>query len=96
MQDLQTEMQNVMEGKEFDSQEKMFEAMQAALEGDEIQALTLTFADQRRVILEAVAFGSFLRDTEAYVEVSHTSLLTPAPSGPGGTGAPPPPPAALT
>ena len=96
VQDLQTEMQNVMEGKEFDSQEKMFEAMQAALEGDEIQALTLTFADQRRVILEAVAFGSFLRDTEAYVEVSHTSLLTPAPSGPGGPGAPPPPPAALT
>eukprot|EP00793_Prasinoderma_coloniale_P000915 PRCOL_00007005-RA len=77
VQELQTEMQEVMEGGDFDSPEAMMERMQEAIANEEVQAMTFTFSDQRRVILEAVAFGSFLRDSEAYVELEAAELLTP-------------------
>jgi hypothetical protein len=45
----------------------------------------------RGVVLEAVAFGSYLRDVETYVDGCDGRLLTPAPSarGPSGNRGPP-------
>lgn len=57
-------------------QRKMAEAVQSG----KVAVLTVTYATQRRVILEAVAFGSFLRDVEMKV-ARETTLLTPTPAG---------------
>lgn len=57
-------------------QQKIAEAVQSG----KVQVLTLTYATQRRVILEAVAFGSFLRDVEMKV-AREPALLTPTPAG---------------
>jgi hypothetical protein len=52
-----------------------------------VKTVTINVATQRRVVLEAVAFGSFLRDAESYVDSHDGRLLTPAPTGaPGGRG----------
>ena len=45
----------------------------------QVATLTLTYSTQRRIILEAVAFGSFLRDVETRVDTDY-HLLTPAPT----------------
>eukprot|EP00466_Bigelowiella_natans_P012586 jgi/Bigna1/85806/estExt_fgenesh1_pg.C_60166 len=60
--------------------EQIMEKIASAVEQDAVQTIILTFADQRRLILEAVAMGSFLRDAEDYVEKESTSdILTPLP-----------------
>lgn len=43
----------------------------------------MTVATQRRAVLEAVAYGCFLRDVESWVD-SDYSLLTPIPATAGG------------
>lgn len=54
----------------------------------------MTVGTQRRAVLEAVAFGAFLRDVETHVGEEYGTLLTPAPrpnvgpGGPGGLGGP--------
>ena len=64
--------------------------MQQAVEKDEVQSLSITVGTQRRAVLEAIAFGTFLRDVESYVEQEY-QLLTPIlPSGKGGKGGRPP------
>ena len=45
-----------------------------------MKTVTLPVATQRRVVLEAVAFGSFLGDAESYVDAYDGRLLTPAPA----------------
>lgn len=51
----------------------------------QVEVMTVTVATQRRAVLEAIAFGSFLRDVETYVD-SEYQLLTPGSSAPGSGG----------
>jgi hypothetical protein len=65
-------------GEGISSREEFMERMTKALESGAVQSVTLTYATQRRVVLEAVAFGSFLRDVEGRVgQGEHGHLLTP-------------------
>lgn len=52
---------------------------------DEVESLNITVGTQRRAVLEAVAFGTFLRDVESYVDGEY-QLLTPVASAPKGGG----------
>jgi hypothetical protein len=47
-----------------------------------VKTLVLSYGAQQHVILEAVAFGSFLRDAESLVAGQEPRLLTPAPEQP--------------
>lgn len=51
----------------------------------QVEIMTVTVATQRRAVLEAIAFGSFLRDVETYVDTEY-QLLTPSSSASGGMG----------
>ena len=91
---LQEEMQNAI-GRDVISAEELFQRVQNAVRDDAVATLVMTVGSQRRAVLEAVAFGTFLRDVERHID-SEYNLLTalPAPqesggdsSGPGG---PPP------
>jgi len=65
-------------GEGVSSREDFMQRMSKALESGEIKSITLTYAAQRRVVLEALAFGSFLRDVEGRVGAGeHSTLLTP-------------------
>ena len=63
----------------------------AAVSEGRVESLTISVSTQRRAVLEAVAFGTFLRDVESHVDNDY-ALLTPASSntksdgGPGGGG----------
>lgn len=65
--------------------------MQDAVARDAVESLNITVGTQRRAVLEAIAFGTFLRDVESYVDGEY-QLLTPAPSSSskGGPGRGPP------
>ncbi|GAX74028.1 hypothetical protein CEUSTIGMA_g1478.t1 [Chlamydomonas eustigma] len=65
-------------GKDVTSMEQVMERMAKAVEKDEIQTVTMSVGTQRRAVLEAVAFGTFLRDVETWVQTEY-SLLTPLP-----------------
>ena len=56
------------------------ERVQDVVGGGKVKTVTLPVATQRRVVLEAVAFGSFLGDAESYVDAYDGRLLTPAPA----------------
>lgn len=51
----------------------------------QVEVMTVSVATQRRAVLEAIAFGSFLRDVETYVDTEY-QLLTPSSSASGGGG----------
>lgn len=60
--------------------------MQDAVAKDTVEALNITVGTQRRAVLEAIAFGTFLRDVENYVDNEY-QLLTPVlAAGKGGGG----------
>lgn len=50
-----------------------------------VESLTISVSTQRRAVLEAIAFGTFLRDVETWVDTDY-ALLTPASSGQKGEG----------
>ena len=57
------------------------------MEKEKVECLLISVGTQRRAVLEAIAFGAFLRDVETYVD-SEYQLLTPissAGSGPFGS-----------
>ncbi|QDZ19540.1 DUF760 domain-containing protein [Chloropicon primus] len=58
------------------SPEDLLLKLQEVIASGEVKSLTLTVAAQRRVVLEAVAFGAFLRDIENYVAKETVGLLT--------------------
>lgn len=79
LNDLQAEMMDIV-GQDASSMEELMDRVSKAVEDETVQTLTVTYADQRRLVLEAVAFGSFLRDSESYIEMkSPVSLLRAAP-----------------
>ena len=41
-----------------------------------VKSLTQSVSAQRRIVLEAVAYGTFLRDIESQVQASSVGLLT--------------------
>ncbi|GFH15812.1 uncharacterized protein HaLaN_12117 [Haematococcus lacustris] len=55
-------------GKDASSMEEVMERMAKAVESDAVETLLMTVATQRRAVLEAVAFGTFLRDVESWVD----------------------------
>lgn len=74
VKDLQTEMQNVV-GSNAASMEELMQRVQQAVADDSVQTVTLTVGTQRRAVLEAVAYGCFLRDVESWVDQDY-ALLT--------------------
>lgn len=86
---LQAQMQEVV-GQDARSMEELMGRVQQAVAGDEVETVTVTVGTQRRAVLEAVAYGCFLRDVESWVDQDY-ALLTPVAAGAGG----PPPPGAM-
>ena len=89
--ELQEEIKRALGGAGQDvlsSPEDLLLRLQEVIASGEVKSLTLTVAAQRRVVLEAVAFGAFLRDIENYVAKETAGLLTansannPGPPGP--------------
>ena len=63
-------------GQDARSEEELKQRIHAAIASGAVDSLTLPYMQQRRVVLEAVAFGSFLRDVEHRVS-GEPALLTP-------------------
>mmetsp|Transcript_5754 Transcript_5754/g.11411 ORF Transcript_5754/g.11411 Transcript_5754/m.11411 type:complete len:336 (+) Transcript_5754:148-1155(+) len=62
------------------SPEQVMQRISQAVSQGNVETLVVTFADQRRLVLEAVALGGFLRDSEDYIKKRATSqILTPLP-----------------
>mmetsp|Transcript_7986 Transcript_7986/g.26414 ORF Transcript_7986/g.26414 Transcript_7986/m.26414 type:complete len:452 (+) Transcript_7986:83-1438(+) len=83
IEDLQREMQDAV-GMNAATPQELLDAVQAVVAENKVQTLTLAYASQRRLVLEAVAFGAFLRQSETYVDGYNAKLLTPTPRGPTG------------
>jgi hypothetical protein len=65
-------------GGDVSSAEELYARIQKAVQSSAIETVTMTVATQRRCVLEAVAFGTFLRDVETFVQTDY-NLLTPLP-----------------
>jgi hypothetical protein len=65
-------------GQDVSSAEELYSRIQRAVQTNAIETVTMTIATQRRCVLEAVAFGTFLRDVETSVNTDY-GLLTPLP-----------------
>merc|ERR1712003_126145 len=77
--ELQEEIKRALGGDDQDvlsSPQDLLMRLQEVIATGEVRSLTLTVAAQRRVVLEAVAFGAFLRDIENYVAKETVGLLT--------------------
>ena len=66
------------------STEMLAERMNSIVSSDKVATITVSYATQKRVVLEAVAFGTFLRDVEE--KVGSYELLTEIPMNAGGSG----------
>jgi hypothetical protein len=60
------------------SAEELMQRMMEAVAGDKVPTLRMSVGTQRRAVLEAVSYGTFLRDVEEQVQADY-SLLTPLP-----------------
>jgi len=80
IEELQREMQNAV-GANAATPEELMNAVSDAVSQKKVQTLTLAYASQRRLVLEAVAFGAFLRQSETYIDGYNPKLLTPTPRG---------------
>ena len=83
IEDFQREMQDAV-GMNAATPQELMDAVNAVVAANKVQTLTLAYASQRRLVLEAVAFGAFLRQSETYVDDYNPKLLTPTPRGPTG------------
>ena len=72
--ELQKEMQDAI-GQDASSVEELMKRVQEAVESDRVSNLVVSVATQRRAVLEAVAYGTFLRSVEERVD-SEYGLLT--------------------
>jgi hypothetical protein len=64
-------------GNDARSEDEFKQRVHNAIASGAVETLTLPYTQQRRVVLEAVAFGAFLRDVESRV-AAEPALLTPA------------------
>eukprot|EP00198_Chlamydomonas_reinhardtii_P001710 XP_001691046.1 predicted protein [Chlamydomonas reinhardtii] len=74
---LTAQMQEAV-GDDADSMQEAMSRMARAVENDLVETVTMQVQTQRRSVLEAVAFGTFLRDVEGWVQNDY-QLLTPLP-----------------
>lgn len=81
---LQEQMQNAV-GQDISSYEELMTRVQQLVSDGSVESLVISVGTQRRAVLEAVAFGTFLRDVEEHVGDEY-SLLTPARVPPYGRG----------
>ncbi|KAK9813991.1 hypothetical protein WJX73_008402 [Symbiochloris irregularis] len=81
---LQKQMHEAV-GTDAHSMEELMQRVGQAVGDGRVESLTLSVSAQRRAVLEGVAFGTFLRDVENYVDTEY-ALLTPAGSVPRGEG----------
>lgn len=51
--------------------------VQQAVADGKVESVVMTVGTQRRAVLEAVAYGCFLRDVESWVDGEWEQLLTP-------------------
>lgn len=77
IKELTQQMQEAV-GQDVSSAEELYSRIQRAVQTNAIETVTMTIATQRRCVLEAVAFGTFLRDVETSVNTDY-GLLTPLP-----------------
>ena len=77
-------------GQNFISMEELMSKVQKEMELGNVDSVTITVATQRRAILEAIAFGTFLRDVEGIID-SNYGLLTAAAATPSSGPEGPPP-----
>ncbi|CAL5219382.1 g1204 [Coccomyxa viridis] len=82
---LQRQMQEAV-GTDATSMEELMERVQSAVNSGAVESLAITVGTQRRAVLEAIAFGTFLRDVETFVETEYALLTPPKPSGDFGAG----------
>lgn len=61
------------------------ERVQRSVADGTVDSVVVTVGTQRRFVLEAVAFGTFLRDVESHVDTEY-ALLTPFSGGGPGFG----------
>lgn len=66
-------------GTDAESIEEIMKRATAAVENDTVDTVVMTVSTQRRAVLEAVAFGTFLRDVETHVDNEY-NLLTRLPT----------------
>lgn len=78
---LQTQMQEAV-GSDAASMEELMQRVQQAVADGNVEVLDMTVGTQRRAVLEAVAYGCFLRDVESWVDRDY-ALLTPTTGGNG-------------
>ena len=64
-------------GTDASSMQELMDRVQQAVMSGAVESLTMTVGTQRRAVLEAVAFGTFLREVEGWVETDY-ALLTPS------------------
>ena len=76
LEELQKELMEAV-GDSATTPEELMQRVQEVVANNDVETLTLPYAAQRRLVLEAVAFGSFLRDAESQVEFKDERLLTP-------------------
>jgi hypothetical protein len=69
-------------GMDVSSLEEVMQRAEKAVAEDSVKTVTMSISTQRRAVLEAVAFGTFLRDVESDVDTSY-GLLTPLRLPPG-------------
>ncbi|KAH7616359.1 hypothetical protein Ndes2526B_g08489 [Nannochloris sp. 'desiccata'] len=81
---LQSQMQEVI-GQDASSVEELMQRVQQAVAENNVEVVDMTVGTQRRAVLEAVAYGCFLRDVESWVDRDY-ALLTPVTSNAGGSG----------
>ena len=74
------------------SAEELYARVAQSVASDRVETLTMTGATQRRSVLEAVAYGTFMREVEDWIDNEYQLLtelpppqLPPLP-GPGGGG----------
>lgn len=69
---------------EIPDMQELVKRLEQVVVEDKVKTVTMTAATQRRMVLEAVAYGTFLRDVETRVDEEY-ALLTSVPSrgGPG-------------
>lgn len=72
---LQAQMQEAV-GEDAGSMEELMQRVQRAVADGSVESVTMTVGTQRRAVLEAVAYGCFLRDVESWVDREY-ELLTP-------------------
>ncbi|GAB4818218.1 hypothetical protein N2152v2_005264 [Parachlorella kessleri] len=92
VRDLQSQMQSAV-GQDAASMEELMQRVQQARRASlatgalavadgTVESVTMTIGTQRRAVLEAVAYGCFLRDVESQVDTDY-ALLTPLPATAG-------------